>query len=152
MTIGAIKTIDPSVEEKFIQVFFNSANEEEAIRKTASNSNIDLNDRNREWLTTLHRWIRDNNPIYAAYQQTNDYVGDDNNVNLIFTKHVPVTAEGDPRTYSDPNENSGVIRLDNELGMIIDSTHAECGVKYDHTILSSKREGRICPVFVRIIV
>ena len=139
MTIGTIKTMDPSVKENFIQVFFNSVNEEEAIQKTARNANIDLNDKNREWLTTLHRWIRDNNPIYSAYQQTNDYVGDANKVNLIFTKHVPVTVEGDPRTYSDPNENSGVIRLDNELGVIIDLTHAECGVKYDHDIIIKKK-------------
>ena len=71
---------------------------------------------------------------------------DDNNVNLIFTKHVPVTAEGDPRTYSDPNESSGVIRLDNELGMIIDSTHAECGEKYDHDIVVKKRGQRLSTI------
>ena len=139
MNIGAIKPTDPSARDKFIQVFFNSANEEEAIFKTASNANINLTDKTTEWLTTLHRWIRNNNPIYMAYQQANDYLGDDDNVNIIFTKHVPVTAEGDPRTYSDPNEDSGVIRLNNELGMIIDTTRAECGTKYDHDIVVKKR-------------
>ena len=67
-TVGSICPSPEDIERKklqFIQVFFNCSNEEEAIQKTAKNAGIrNLTNKTKEWLTTLHRWIRSNNPIY----------------------------------------------------------------------------------------
>ena len=87
---------------------------------------------------TLHRWIRDNNPIYHVYEQTNKYVSEDKDMSLIFTTRLPSDTVGDPRTYSDPNGASGPVCLNAELGAIIDTTHAEHGEKYNHDIVVKK--------------
>ena len=134
VTVGSIQPDSPDTKSTFIQVFFNSSNEEEAIRRTAHNANISLNEKTREWLTTLHRWIARNSPIYRAYEQTNKYVPEDNKMSLIFTKSVPSDAVGDPRTFSDPNGSSGPVTLNAELGEIIDITYEkdQTDGKYNH--------------------
>ena len=73
------------------------------------------------------------------YQQTRDYVSQNEELALIFTTHLPSNTLGDPRTYSDPNASSGPVRLDAELGAIIDTTHSEHGEKYKHDIVIQKR-------------
>ena len=71
--VGTIEPEDPTKKLNFIQVFFNSNNEKEAIARTARNAHIDPTRKNLEWLRILHRWIRDNSPIYRVYQQTKDF-------------------------------------------------------------------------------
>ena len=63
MLVGSVEPEDPEEDPTFIQVFFNSKNEEEAILRTAKNAHIDPKKKHIEWLTTLHRWIRDNNLV-----------------------------------------------------------------------------------------
>ena len=70
--VGAVEPSDSDARLKYIQVFFNSNNEEEAITRTAENANIDPTRKNIEWIRSLHHWIRDNNPIYDVYQQVKE--------------------------------------------------------------------------------
>jgi hypothetical protein len=138
--VGAVEPAEPDGRSNYIQVFFNSNNEEEAILRTCQNSHVDPTRKNIEWVTSLHRWIRHNNPIYHAYQQVNDFIPghEDEDVKLIFTTHVPVNVDGDPRTFSDPNEASGPVSISNELGVIIDTSHSGHG-EYKHDIVIKKR-------------
>ena len=78
-------------------------------------------------------------------QQVKDFTPrhENEDVNLIFTNRVPMNVDGDPRTFSDPNEASGPVSLSNELGAIIDTSHSEDG-KYRYDIVIKKRaEGRM---------
>ena len=139
MLVGSIEPENPEEEPTFIQVFFNSRNEEEAILRTAKNAHIDPNRKHIEWLRNLHRWIRDNNPIYKVYQQVKDFTPHDeqDDVKLVFTSHVPMNVDGDPRTFIDPNESTGPICISNELGAIIDTSKSDNG-DYKHDIVIKK--------------
>ena len=139
MLVGSVEPEDPERNPTFIQVFFNSKNEEEAILRTATNAHINPNEKHLEWLTTLHRWIRDNNPIYDVYQQVKDFTPNEEqeDVKLVFTSHVPMHVDGDPRTFSDPNESSGPVCISNELGAIIDTSKSDNG-SYRHDIVIKK--------------
>ena len=143
MLVGSIEPENPEESPKFIQVFFNSKNEKEAILKTAKNAGIrDVKKKHMEWLTTLHRWIKHYNPIYKVYQQVKDFTPSEEqqqDVKLVFTSHVPMNVDGDPRTFIDPNESSGPVCISNELGAIIDTSNSDNDNEtYKHDIVIKK--------------
>ena len=106
-------------------------NEDEAIRISAKKAGIrNPTEAQQIWLKTLHHWIKDHNPIYKVYEQTNNFAASDGNLSLIFTKNVPLNTDGDPRTFTDPNEVSGPVRLNDDIGAIIDTTHEGSEKKY----------------------
>ena len=63
-------------------------------------------------------------------------------VKLVFTSHVPMNVDGDPRTFIDPNESTGPVCISNELGAIIDTSRSDNGL-YKHAIVIKKRGRRI---------
>ena len=149
MLVGAIEPEgneqNPTPDPTFIQVFFNSKNEEEAIIRTAVNSGIaktkdELQDKHKEWLTSLHRWIKDNNPIYQVYDQVHKFkpTVEQQDMKLVFTSNVPMNVDGDPRTFIDPNESSGPVCISSELGAIIDTSNSTDDVNYKHDIVIKK--------------
>ena len=147
MLVGAIEPSNPETKPNFIQVFFNSKNEEEAILRTTINSGIvnknskieDVKKKHVEWLTSLHRWIRDNNPIYKVYEQVKNFKPgeEEQDVKLVFTSNVPMNVDGDPRTFIDPNESTGPVCISTEVGAIIDTRNSEDG-QYKHDIVIKK--------------
>ena len=153
MVIGSIETeAGKESDPKFIQVFFNSQNEEEAILKTAVNSKIakninDVKKTHLEWLTTLHGWIKEHNPIYKVYNTVKNFVPSDKqeveDMKLVFTSRVPMNVDGDPRTFIDPNEQTGPVRcINNELGAIIDTSRCDGDpINYKHDIVIKKKGG-----------
>ena len=74
------------------------------------------------------------------YQQVSDFIPSENSedVKLVFTSRVPMNTDGDPRTFSDPNESSGPVCISNELGAIIDTSKSD-GEEYKHEIVIKKR-------------
>ena len=150
MMIGSIEPEKTESDQKFIQVFFNSQNEEEAILKTAVNSKIaknidDVKKTHLEWLTTLHGWIKQHNPIYGVYDTVKKFVPSDKqeikDMKLVFTSRVPMDVEGDPRTFIDPNEQTGPVRhINHELGAIIDTSRCDGDpTNYKHDIVIKKK-------------
>ena len=138
--MGSVEPSDSEAGLKYIQVFFNSNNEDEAIALTARNAHIDPTRKNLEWIRSLHHWIRDNNPIYDVYQQVKDFTPrhENEDVKLVFTTRVPMNVDGDPRTFSDPNAESGPVSISNELGAIIDTSHSD-DRQYKHDIVIKRR-------------